>query len=196
MVLRCLPDGHPLGPFASGLEAGGDIPAMKHFPGIGLATRNTDTNVVTISASQSALAPGLLPYEQAIGHHIPLIMLSNATYPAYDGANAAGWSAAIGVGLLRNTLGFEGVTITDSLSGTAAARGVSASSLAIKAAQAGTDMILLTGSEPSTKATYASLLLAAQNGAIPLATLQASYDRILALRPPSRALSGTPHRLR
>ncbi len=74
------------------------------------------------------------------------------------------------------------MTITDSLSGTAAARGVSASSLAIKAAQAGTDMVLLTGSEPSTKATYASLLLAAQNGAIPLATLQASSDRILALK--------------
>ncbi len=168
--------------FASGLEVGGDIPAMKHFPGIGLATRNTDTSVVTISASQSALAPGLLPYQRAIGHHIPLIMLSNATYPAYDGANAAGWSEAIGVGLLRNALGFDGVTITDSLSGTAEARGESVSSLAVKAAQAGTDMILLTGSEASTKATHASLLLAAQNGTIPLATLQASYDRIVALK--------------
>jgi beta-N-acetylhexosaminidase len=168
--------------FASGLESGGDVPAMKHFPGIGLATSNTDSHVVTISASKASLAPGLLPYEKAIGHHVPMIMLSNATYTAYDGANAAGWSPAISVGLLRTTLGFTGVSITDSLSGTASARGVSATSLALKAAQAGTDMIMLTGSEAATKTSYAALLKDAQDGTIPLATLQASYDRILALK--------------
>ncbi len=168
--------------FTSGLEAGYDVPAMKHFPGIGLATHNTDTNVVTITSSKTTLAPGLLPYQKAISHHIPLIMLSNATYTAYDSANAAGWSHAISVGLLRTTLGFTGVTMTDSLSGTAAARGVSATSLAVKAAKAGTDMILLTGSEASTKATYASLLVDAQNGTIPLSTLQTSYARISAMK--------------
>ena len=52
-------------------------------------------------------------------------MLSNATYTAYDSASAAGWSHAISVDLLRTALGFQGVTITDSLNGTAAARGVS-----------------------------------------------------------------------
>jgi beta-N-acetylhexosaminidase len=57
--------------FASGLEAGHDIPAMKHFPGIGMSTHNTDTNVVTITASKSALASGLLPYQKAIGPTFP-----------------------------------------------------------------------------------------------------------------------------
>jgi len=50
------------------------------------------------------------------------------------------------------------------------------------AAQAGTDMIMLTGSEAATRSTYAALLLAAQDGTIPPATLKASYDRILALK--------------
>jgi beta-N-acetylhexosaminidase len=168
--------------FATGLSSSGEIPAMKHFPGIGLATENTDSHVVTIGAPESALAPGLLPYQQAITAGVPLIMLSNATYTAYDAANAAGWSPAISVDLLRTRLGFQGVTMTDSLSGTAAARGVSATSLAIKAAQAGTDMILLTGSEASTASTYVSLLQAAGDGMIPLPTLQASYNRILALK--------------
>jgi len=68
--------------FASGLESTGVVPTMKHFPGIGFATRNTDTHVVTITASRAALDPGLLPYRTAISHHIPLIMLSNATYSA------------------------------------------------------------------------------------------------------------------
>jgi beta-glucosidase-like glycosyl hydrolase len=93
------------------------------------------------------------------------------------------------VGLLRTTLGFSGVSITDSLSGTASARGVSATSLAVKAASAGTDMILLTGSEASSAKTYTSLVAAASAGTIPLATLQASYTRIVALK---HALPATP----
>jgi beta-glucosidase-like glycosyl hydrolase len=155
---------------------------MKHFPGIGFATRNTDSYVVTITASKASLAPGLEPYQKAIAHQVPLIMLSNATYTAYDSANGAGWSHAVSVGLLRTTLRYTGATITDSLSGTAAARGVSATSLAIRAAQAGTDMIMLTGSEASSAATYASLLQAVQNATISLSTLQTSYSRILALK--------------
>ncbi len=180
--------------FTQGLEDGHAVPAMKHFPGLGFATRNTDDAVVTIGASRSALAPGLLPYERAIGHGLPLVMLSNATYTAYDGSNAAGWSHAIGSDLLRGSLGFAGVTMTDSLDGTAAARGVSATSLALRAARAGTDMLLLTGSEASTASTYTSLVSAATAGTISRSTLEASLARILALKdglidPPA---DGTP----
>ena len=168
--------------FATGLEAGGDVPAMKHFPGLGFAAQNTDDFPVTITATEGQLAPGLLPYQAAIANGIPMIMLSNATYTAYDTTNAAGWSHAIAVDLLRTELGFDGVTITDSLSGTAAARGVSALSLARKAAKAGTDMILLTGPEAATSNAYAKLVEDAEDGTIPLATLQASYARILDLK--------------
>jgi beta-N-acetylhexosaminidase len=168
--------------FASGLESNDVLPTMKHFPGIGFATQNTDSYVVTITASKAALAPGLRPYQTAIGHDIPLIMLSNATYTAYDSIHAAGWSSAIVVNLLRQDLGFTGVTITDSLDGTAHARGISTRSLAIRAAKAGTDMILLTGSEASTRSVYDTLLQNAQDGAIAKDTLRASYNRILALK--------------
>jgi beta-N-acetylhexosaminidase len=170
------------GAFATGLETRGVVPAMKHFPGIGRVAANTDSSVVTITASKSTLAPGLLPYQEAIGNGLPLIMLSNATYTAYDPANAAGWSHAISVDLLRTKLGFSGVTMTDSLNGTAAARGVSVTSLARRAAQAGTDMILLTGSETASAATYAKLVQDAEAGTISLATLEASYARILTLK--------------
>jgi beta-N-acetylhexosaminidase len=168
--------------FARGVVAGSNVPTMKHFPGLGRATRNTDTSVVTLGASAAQLAPELEPYRTAIGHDIPMIMLSNATYRAYDRFRAAGWSRAISIGLLRDTLGFQGVSITDSLNGTAAARGVSPSSLAVKAAFAGTDMILLTGSEAGSRAAYQALLAAAQDGDLPIVRLRASYDRILALK--------------
>jgi beta-N-acetylhexosaminidase len=111
-----------------------------------------------------------------------MIMLSNATYPAFDPVDAAGWSPAIVDTLLRQDLGFTGVTITDSLDGTARARKVKTAALAVLAAEAGTDMILTTGSEATSRAVFAALLRAAQDGSIPLSTLEASYDRILALK--------------
>jgi beta-N-acetylhexosaminidase len=170
------------GAFASGLESSGVVPAMKHFPGIGFATANTDAAVVTIGASKAALDPGLQPYRAAIAAGLPLVMLSNATYSAYDSASAAGWSHAIGVDLLRRDLGFDGVTITDSLDGTAHARGVTTASLAMKAVRAGTDLILLTGSEATTAAVFTALHDEAKSGVIPRATLTGSYERILALK--------------
>jgi beta-N-acetylhexosaminidase len=168
--------------FASGLESQGVLPSMKHFPGIGLATRNTDAHAVTITASSEALASGFLPYQRAIANHIPLIMLSNATYSAYDSSSAAGWSAAIGATLLREHLGYRGATITDSLDGTASSRGVAVTTLAVASLLAGTDMILTTGSEASSREVYDALLQEARNGSISTATLRASYTRILSLK--------------
>ena len=170
------------GAFADGLESGGVVPSMKHFPGIGLAARNTDAYVVAIGGKKTRLDPGLLPYRTAIGNGIPLIMLSNATYNAYDTVNGAGWSPAIAEGLLRTELGFRGVTITDSLDGTAHARKVATKSLAVLAARAGTDLLLITGSESTSRTVFSTLLTASRAGTIPIATLQASYDRILALK--------------
>ncbi len=168
--------------FAAGLESQHIAPTMKHFPGIGRTRYNTDQYVVTLRASKATLAPGLIPYRDAIAAHIPMIMLSNATYTAYDSVNGAGWSNAISIGLLRNQLGFKGVSITDSLYGTAKARGIEAWRLAVRAARAGTDMILMTGDEASTSDAYTELMKWAANGSISKTLLQASYDRILALK--------------
>lgn len=168
--------------FATGLESTGIAPTMKHFPGIGRTRYNTDQYIVTFGASKSTLASGLIPYTTAIAAHIPLIMLSNATYTAYDSVNAAGWSRAISIGLLRGQLGFTGVSITDSLTGTSKVRGIETWRLAVRAARAGTDMILVTGTEASSREVYSKLITWSANGSISKALLQASYDRILALK--------------
>jgi beta-N-acetylhexosaminidase len=168
--------------FASGLSDGGAIATMKHFPGLGFATLNTDTHVVRIEATATQLGPGLKPYRVAVANHVPLVMLSNAIYEAYDRGNAAGWSHAIGTRLLRKELGFRGVTITDSLDGAAHARGIPTNPLAIRAAKAGTDLLLLTGSEAASRSVYRSLLGAATEGTIRKARLLASYERIAALK--------------
>ena len=168
--------------FAEGLQAGGVIPVLKHFPGLGYATLDTDQHVVTIRASAAALAPGLLPYRMAVGAGLPVVMLSNATYTAWDAHAAAGWSPAINTTLLRGQLGFRGVTMTDSLDGTAASRGLTSSHLAERAATAGTDLILLTGSEATSRQAFAALLADAEAGKLPLTGLEVSANRIFGLK--------------
>ena len=126
--------------------------------------------------------PACSPTASPSTNGLPLIMLSNATYPAWDAVHAAGWSPAIVRTLLRDQLGFRGVTITDSLDGTASVRGISVRRIAAAAARAGTDLILTTGSEASTRAVYAYLVAEATAGSIPTSLLQASYARILALK--------------
>jgi len=168
--------------FALGLGDRGALATMKHFPGLGFAARNTDDHVVHIDATKRQLAPGLRPYRHAVANGVPLVMLSNAVYNAYDRSHAAGWSHAIGTSLLRGELGFQGVTITDSLDGAAATRGIPTNPLALKAAKAGTDMLLLTGSEASSRSVFRTLLDAAKAGQIPQNRLAASYDRIVALK--------------
>jgi beta-N-acetylhexosaminidase len=168
--------------FANGLGDRGALASMKHFPGLGYAKKNTDDFVVHIGATKSELGPGLKPYRRAVAHGVPLVMLSNALYSAYDRSHAAGWSHAVGTTLLRGQLGFEGVTITDSLDGAAGARGIPTNPLALKAAKAGTDMLLLTGSEASSRSVFHSLLDAAKAGQIPHDRLTASYGRIATLK--------------
>lgn len=168
--------------FALGLAQGHELAAMKHFPGLGYAARDTDDALVRIAATSTQLAPGLAPYRQAILQRVPLVMLSNAVYPAYDRVNAAGWSRAIATGLLRGTLGFRGASITDSLDGAAHTRGIAPNGLAIGAANAGTDLILVTGGEAASRSVFTSLLRAAQSGRVHRSSLEASYRRILALK--------------
>jgi beta-N-acetylhexosaminidase len=167
--------------FAAGLAGAGVVPVLKHFPGLGYAEHDTDRIVVTMNITRTGLGPGLRPYQRAAGLHA--VMLSNAVYTVFDPVNAAGWSPVLAGDMLRRDIGFSGVSITDSLTGAAAARGVPEASLAVRAAVAGTDLILVTDmQEDATAAVYDALLAAARADRIPLATLRASNDRILALK--------------
>jgi beta-N-acetylhexosaminidase len=168
--------------FTEGLASQDILATAKHFPGIGRVARNTDRFVETVRESADDLDRDLAPFRAAIEAGVPGVMLSNATYPALDADNGAGWSAAVATGLLRDQLGFTGVSITDSLSGTAKSRDVSPESLALKAANAGTDMLLITGPEASTATVYEELVAAARSGALDGAALETSYQRILDLK--------------
>jgi beta-N-acetylhexosaminidase len=169
--------------FSRGLEAGHVQPVVMHFPGLGRAGAvSTDDGLVRIRASRKQIRHGLLPYDVALRNALhPVVMLSTAVYPAYS-PRAAAWSRAIARTLLRDDLGFRGVTITDSLTSAASVRRTSPSALAVRSARVGIDLLLVTGSGASSRAAYDAVLRAVRSGAIPLADLKASYARILKLK--------------
>ena len=166
--------------FVRGLGDAHVAATVKHFPGIGRATHNTDLSAVEIAASRSALDRDLAPFRAAISAGVPIVMISNATYPALDTKPAA-WSPRVQA-LLRGELGFKGVTISDALDGAATTRGRTLPSVSVLAAQAGMDLILLTGSESSSAAVFDRLVSTAARGGLGAASLRRSYDRIQALK--------------
>jgi beta-N-acetylhexosaminidase len=168
--------------FSAGLEQGRVLPTLKHFPGLGLATVSTDAALVRITASSARLMKGVLPYRVAFRRGLdPIVMLSTAVYPALDW-RAAAWSPPIIGDVLRGDLGFTGVTITDSLDSAAAVRHQTDPVVALRSAQAGADLLLITGSQATSAAVYSRLLAAAKSGVLPMSNLTASYNRIVALK--------------
>ena len=166
--------------FARGLDDGTVAATAKHFPGLGRARTTTDRTRVTIGASRAELASDLVPFQALISAGVPLVMLSSATYPALDSKSAA-WSPAVEA-LLRRTLGFEGVTITDALDAVAKTQRRATSSAAVLAAESGADLLLVTGREAAGDAVYSRLVQAARAGKLSRPALERSYARIVALK--------------
>jgi beta-N-acetylhexosaminidase len=166
--------------FADGLREGGILATAKHFPGLGGAVGNTDLVRVTIPTDARTAGADLVPFRRLVDDGIPLVMLSNAVYPAY-GTQPAVLSPRVHA-LLRDDLGFGGTTISDALDAVALVRGVPLSVVAFGAARAGTDLLLFTGSETASARVFGALVEAAKTGELTRASLERSYGRILVLK--------------
>jgi beta-N-acetylhexosaminidase len=128
-----------------GWHDGGVATTVKHFPGLGGATVNTDDGPATIRRSEAELEADLAPFKAAIAAGTEYVMAGHATYPALDGLHIASQSPAIIDGLLRGDLGFKGVVMTDSLEAAAVQAVGDVEEAAVASAQAGVDLILTTG---------------------------------------------------
>jgi beta-N-acetylhexosaminidase len=167
--------------FAEGLGSAGAVATAKHFPGLGRATANTDLAPVSVSAARIDLERDLEPFQAAIDAAVPMIMLSNATYPALDPDAPATWSRRIVSGLLRDELGFDGVVITDDLGAGAVTAEAAPERAAVRAAEAGADVLLL-ANQTSPEPAFRELLAAARAGTLERRELERSYERIIELK--------------
>jgi beta-N-acetylhexosaminidase len=144
--------------FARGLEAGGVIPVVKHFPGEGSATANTDAAPAQTPPLSVLRRADLRPFEAAARAHLPVVMVGNATVPGLTDRPASLSGAVIG-GILRHQLGFKGVVMTDSLSAPAlSTRHLTEARAAPMAVEAGADLLLYDSPDPP--ATFVGMVAA------------------------------------
>ena len=163
--------------FALGLQDGRVAATAKHVPGLGSAAVDTDNKLDELHPTRTQRQQALRPYRTLIRRGLDAVMVSTAGFPAYDRTGApAALSVPIIQGLLRGSLHFGGVTITDALGTPTGHDEVSAGVLA---AHAGADILLYTDSAPGE---LAALERAMAQGEISRAAATASYGRILALK--------------
>jgi beta-N-acetylhexosaminidase len=156
-----LPDG-PLGArqyrspffgvaFARGLAASGAAACAKHFPGLGTLAFSTDARPYVRGRIRDA---DLAPYRAAVEAGVPCVMVGHGVYASLGERRAV--LEASTYELLRRSLGFRGITITDSLS---VVRG-HAAAWAVDAARAGADLLLFNDPADAARAIRALMPLA------------------------------------
>jgi beta-N-acetylhexosaminidase len=152
---------------------------LKHFPGFGAATINTDDGAARVDLPLATLrAVDAAPYRRL---RPDAVMLSTAIYPRVDPRPAA-FSRRWVTGELRGRLGFRGVTITDDLETPAVARFGRPEQLAFFAIAAGIDLPLFAQSYATAARAAAGLERAVRSGALSRAQLDPGTRRVLAWR--------------
>jgi beta-N-acetylhexosaminidase len=176
-----------------GLEAAGVIGVAKHFPGHGDTALDSHTALPRSEAGLTRLQMReLKPFEAAIQWGVPLVMTSHVLYPALDPdpARPCTISPAIVTGLLRERMGYGGVVITDALE-MEAVRGLGDwGEIAVRAIEAGVDLLLYSEIEPGPEAALAALREALRSGRLVPERIEASLSRIRKLRAGSAATPG------
>jgi beta-N-acetylhexosaminidase len=174
--------------FAAGLRREGVAATAKHFPGLGRAVENTDFAPTTIATTRAGLEGDIQPFRAAVEAGIELVMLSSAVYPRLGSRDPAVLSSAIATGLLRDELGFTGVTISDDLLSPAIAAGHPRREAAVLASAAGVDVLLFAADDAPGIA--AGLTAAATAGELEETAMRTSCERVVALK--ERLAEGAP----
>jgi beta-N-acetylhexosaminidase len=128
--------------FAQGLADAGVDATLKHFPGLGRVTGNTDTTAGVTDRTTTPDDPYLAPFARAIAAGAPFVMMSTAYYSRIDPSSPAAFSRAIVTGLLRGDLHFRGVVISDDVGGAAQVASFTPGARAVDFVAAGGDIVL------------------------------------------------------
>ena len=129
------------GAFIDGQHEENLLTTLKHFPGLGSATGNTDSEYVDVTETWTPAE--MDPFRQLISSgRADVIMVANALNGQLDPDYPASLSATT-VAVLRNDLGWDGPVITDDLGAGALRQSYEADEILRLAVSAGADLLLL-----------------------------------------------------
>ncbi|MBM4358226.1 MAG: beta-N-acetylhexosaminidase [Deltaproteobacteria bacterium] len=130
--------------FVCGLQAAGVLACAKHFPGHGDTSVDSHLELPVVDADMARLAQiELPPFRAASGAGVASMMTAHVVYKGIDPTVPATFSRRICEDLLRREIGFEGVLFSDDLEMGAIAKHGSVEDAAIRAIEAGCDVLLV-----------------------------------------------------
>lgn len=161
-----------------GLQEKGISSVLKHFPGHGGTTGDShDSAVENTSTLEQLNSTEFQPFISGIQAGADCVMAGHIALPAVTGDSVpATLSPGIITDILRSSLGFDGIVITDSMQMGAVTNYYSSGDAAVKAVQAGVDIILM---PQDFEQAYESLLNAVRSGQISEERINESVSRIL-----------------
>lgn len=171
------------GAYAEGLLAEGVTPVLKHFPGHGSASGDTHSGAATTPTLDALRATDLVPYRELLPRLGPraAVMLGHLDVPGLTEPGTPSSLSPATVRLLRDEHGFEGVVMTDDLSGMAAVTArFGVAEAATRALAAGVDVVLLSGGDAGAVLDHLEAAVAA--GDLAEATVDAAVARTLVLK--------------
>ena len=180
-----------------GLQSAGVAACGKHFPGHGDTSTDSHEVLPVVEHDRARLdAVELVPFRAAIAEGVATIMTAHVLVRALDRERPASLSPAIVDGLLKQTLGYTGVVISDDLGMKAVSATRSLADASIEAVEAGADAVLYCNSTVDDQMTaLEALIRAVESGRLPLSRIDDAFARqrrvkeqFAGIRPPDAPL--------
>ena len=165
--------------YMKGLQNSGVIACAKHFPGHGNTFTDSHYDLPVISANMDALkANDLMPFQYLIDQGVQSIMIAHLAVPAMDNNDKlpSTLSHKIVTDYLIDTMGFDGLVVTDGLDMTGVTKHYNEGEVALKALEAGNDILLI---PDNVELSIKNILNALQRGDITESTINESCRKIL-----------------
>ncbi len=166
-----------------GYRAAGILSTAKHFPGHGAASVDSHLGLPVIASDRATLDRiHIPPFVAAIQQGVDTVMTAHVIVPSLDPDLPATLSPRVLTDILRHELGFGGIIITDLMTMKAIAARWTPEEAAVRAVQAGADIVMAAGATELQTRTIEVLVRAMEEGTLPGKRVDASVRRVLAAK--------------
>jgi beta-N-acetylhexosaminidase len=165
------------------LQSAGVMAVAKHFPGIGRTTLDSHLDMPVLDAGYDLLdSADLVPFRAAIENQVAGVMLSHIRYTGLDPDWPASLSSVVVDRLLRQKMGYAGVTMTDDLDMGAIGRHMDLSTAVSRILTVGIDLALICHRSPDIEAAFDQILSSIQSDQAVRQGGEKSVSRVLAMK--------------
>ena len=165
--------------FMRGAQAGGVLTTAKHFPGHGDTATDSHVDLPVVQSDRSRLERyEFVPFRRLINAGVDAVMTAHVAVPhlTRDTSIPATLSSEILTDVLKTSLGFRGIVVTDALEMGGITNKYSSGAAAVAAIKAGADVLLL---PPDADQAINAVERAVLNGEIPVSRIDESVRKIL-----------------